>query len=394
MPDLSFGLYSGYLNITGTSKRLHYVAALSQNDWQTDPVILWFNGGPGCSSMVGWAQEHGPYVVNDGQENFVKNDYSWNKEATVIYLDSPAGVGYSTCWNLSECDFNDDNSAADNLDAFLTLMTKTLPQLQGNDLYIAGESYAGIYVPKLAKLMDDYIANKTGPYLPKLKGIIVGNPVTDYKYDGKPAQFEMAYWFGLIDDVLYKTVKAKCDLSYWDFDAGNLSPECKNWMNQFNSLIVSINHYDFLGKCYIEPTPSNPGKLRFSKTERILSEQARPEYYFTEDQYTSFISTPFGEKEGLENMIPCVFTLPIYYYLNNRTVMNALHIPATFDKWQFCLDRGDLSYTKSRNGSIEIYSQLRGKYRMLVYSGDTDGVVSTYGTKAWINQKLAWPVTS
>jgi len=79
MPDLSFGLYSGYLNITGTSKRLHYVAALSQNDWTTDPVILWFNGGPGCSSMVGWAQEHGPYVVNDGQDNFVKNDYSWNK---------------------------------------------------------------------------------------------------------------------------------------------------------------------------------------------------------------------------------------------------------------------------------------------------------------------------
>lgn len=128
--------------------------------------------------------------------------------------------------------------------------------------------------------------------------------------------------------------------------------------------------------------------------ERILTEQPRPEYYFTEDQYTSFISTPFAEKEGLTNMIPCVFTLPIYYYLNNRTVMNALHIPATFDKWQFCLDRGDLSYTKSRNGSIDIYSQLRGKYRMLVYSGDTDGVVSTYGTKAWITQKLAWPVTS
>ena len=48
--------------------------------------------------------------------------------------------------------------------------------------------------------MDEYIINNTGPYIPKLKGFIVGNPVTDHSVDGKPMQFEMAYWFGLIDD--------------------------------------------------------------------------------------------------------------------------------------------------------------------------------------------------
>lgn len=150
MPDLSFGLYSGMITITGTKKQLHYVAALSQGNWQTDPVILWFNGGPGCSSMIGWTQEHGPYVMEDGTQTFVKNDYSWNKKANVIYFDSPAGVGYSVCGDINECDFDDDNTADDNLNAFLTLMTVNLPQLQSNDLYLAGESYAGIYVPKLA----------------------------------------------------------------------------------------------------------------------------------------------------------------------------------------------------------------------------------------------------
>ncbi len=110
----------------------------------------------------------------------------------------------------------------------------------------------------------------------------------------------MAYWFGLIDDKLYKTVKAKCNLSYWDFDAGLLSPDCKNWMNTFNSLIVSINHYDFLGKCYIEPQPSRDlngeqaetwkTKPRFSS--RILKDDHQM-MYFTEDEYTSFVSTPF-----------------------------------------------------------------------------------------------------
>ena len=68
----------------------------------------------------------------------------------MIYFDSPAGVGYSICGEVDECDFNDDNSASDNLNAFLTLMNTNFPQLKQNDIYIAGESYAGIYVPKLA----------------------------------------------------------------------------------------------------------------------------------------------------------------------------------------------------------------------------------------------------
>jgi carboxypeptidase C (cathepsin A) len=49
--------------------------------------------------MLGWTQEHGPYVIEDGDTKFTKNMYSWNKEASVIYFDSPAGVGYSVCGN-------------------------------------------------------------------------------------------------------------------------------------------------------------------------------------------------------------------------------------------------------------------------------------------------------
>jgi carboxypeptidase C (cathepsin A) len=49
--------------------------------------------------------------------------YSWNKEASIVYFDSPAGVGYSICGNKGECNFNDDNTADDNLQALLSLMT-------------------------------------------------------------------------------------------------------------------------------------------------------------------------------------------------------------------------------------------------------------------------------
>jgi carboxypeptidase C (cathepsin A) len=51
--------YSGYLNVS--SSHLHYLLVLSENNPSTDPVIVWFNGGPGCSSLDGYVYEHGPF---------------------------------------------------------------------------------------------------------------------------------------------------------------------------------------------------------------------------------------------------------------------------------------------------------------------------------------------
>ena len=86
--------YSGYLNASET-KRLHYVYAESLNDPETDPVLIWFNGGPGCSSMLGFMQENGPRVINDGEDYLITNKDAWNTNANVIWLESPAGVGWS-----------------------------------------------------------------------------------------------------------------------------------------------------------------------------------------------------------------------------------------------------------------------------------------------------------
>lgn len=96
----TYAAYSGYLegrqNAQGiTDVHLHYVFLESQDSPKDDPLVIWFNGGPGCSSMLGFAQEHGPFVNNDGKNNFVPNEWSWNKRANMLYLEMPGGVGYS-----------------------------------------------------------------------------------------------------------------------------------------------------------------------------------------------------------------------------------------------------------------------------------------------------------
>ena len=231
-PDLSFGYYSGYINITGSSKRLHYVATLSQNDPTTDPIIIWFNGGPGCSSLIGLMQEIGPYVYNDGEYNLTKNDWAWNNFANVFHLENPAGVGFSVCPVQSECIFDDNNSGDDNLDAVLQLL-QLFPEINKNDVYLAGESYAGVYIPYLAIRLDQYLTEKAGDataYKPSFKGFAVGNGVTDWVYDAQPATSEMVYWFGIVPEDLYEKSKANCNYSYFDFIYENLSDECAGYV--------------------------------------------------------------------------------------------------------------------------------------------------------------------
>lgn len=76
----------------------------------------------------------------------------------MLYIEAPAGVGYSFCLDKYECtNFNDDNSAYDNLLALLYFFEEKFPERKHNPLYLSGESYAGIYVPYLAYELDKYI---------------------------------------------------------------------------------------------------------------------------------------------------------------------------------------------------------------------------------------------
>ncbi len=78
--------YSGYLDVDNKTTHMHYFFFPSQRDPSTDPVLFWFNGGPGCSSLLGALYEHGPFILNDAFGQMIYNKYSWNQKANVVYI--------------------------------------------------------------------------------------------------------------------------------------------------------------------------------------------------------------------------------------------------------------------------------------------------------------------
>jgi serine carboxypeptidase-like clade 2 len=85
-----------------------------------------------------------------------------------------------------------------------------------------------------------------------------------------------------------------------------------------------------------------------------------------------------------------VYGAPLLTYLNDPKVRKSLNIDATAPQWDLC---ASVDYTQSKTGSIDVYTTLKNKYRMLKYSGDTDGSVPTQGTLDWIRD-LNWTVTA
>ncbi|RYH25297.1 hypothetical protein EON65_15590 [archaeon] len=68
--------FSGYLNLT-SGTHLHYWLVESENNPATDPTVVWFNGGPGCSSLDGFVYEQGPFEITSDGTKLSPREYRW-----------------------------------------------------------------------------------------------------------------------------------------------------------------------------------------------------------------------------------------------------------------------------------------------------------------------------
>ncbi|EEB95565.1 hypothetical protein MPER_05445, partial [Moniliophthora perniciosa FA553] len=115
---------------------------------QDEPWLVWLNGGPGSSSQVGMLTENGPLQVK-GDFSIAGNNFSWDRLADAYWVDQPVGVGFSTA-DAEGYVFDEDQLGQDFV-GFLANLVKVFPSLATRPFHLTGESYAGVFIPYIAK---------------------------------------------------------------------------------------------------------------------------------------------------------------------------------------------------------------------------------------------------
>lgn len=370
--------YSGYLDATGT-KHLHYWFVESSNNPSTDPVVLWMNGGPGCSSDLGLLTEHGPFRVMRDGKTVVYNKYSWNQVANMLYLEAPAGVGFSYADDKNYTT-DDDLVSLDNYVALQNFFKK-FPEYRKNEFFITGESYGGIYVPTLsARVVDDKNFN--------FKGFAVGNGLSNDEMNDNSLIY-FAYYHGLIGDVLWGDIlKYCCDEKSvrCKFTENESKPGCSDALRKTQEIVSEggLNIYNLYGEC------KGQSGLNFdpvTKKMTFISLEVQQQHHPATRKKLEWLRM-FTDKSHLRETPPCIDASYVVTYLNNKEVRNQLHIPESVQTWDVCSAEVGLGYKRLYNTMKSQYlKNLSKKIRVLIYNGDVDMACNFLGDE-WFADDL------
>lgn len=406
---INFKQFSGYLpadDSDAPKKFIHYWFVESQSNATTDPLLLWLNGGPGCSSMLGLFTELGPFELNNDGKALSLNPYSWNKVANVLFLESPSSVGFSYSKSLINY-YTDDMTAQQNYAALKAFLRK-FPQYANNSLYLSGESYAGVYLPTLGKLVD------ADPNM-NLKGIAIGNGYLDSDKLRDSLIF-FAYHHGLVGKSTWDKITQHCcndgipDRQSCKFGGFGVSIPCR--VAQFEVLGAvhsGINPYNIYDKCY--GRDSELGVSFAKSSNRDLISRALLNMPFKLDDAVTE-QKPFNIFEPSENEAedrllgklvknykvspPCTDDHLLASYLNSPEVRQAIHIPVEVGSWESCsLIMYIMNYANRPGGlspEIKSLAQSSRNLTLLIYNGDIDSVCNFLGDEWFVDDLGLAPV--
>jgi len=336
---------AGYLNIDEVNGRNYFYWLIeSEKSPETDPLVVWFQGGPGCSSLDGLLSENGPFTPNaEGTLDSV--DLGWTKHANMLWVESPLNVGFSYSTDPKDRTTTDTKTAQLNYE-FLQRFLEVFPQYQGRDLWLTGESYAGVYVPMLANLI---VTNTSSALNQQFKGFMMGNPVLGCAAEGSDdLTLNILYWHGLVSYQHYaQWLQNDC--------AKKETQTCSNIMNSAINQVGEI--YQQL--VVINPTTGAPA----AKNQPSLDPDDLFQDFCTDNGTLNFAENLPNDCHPSGNLIT--------KYLNRADVQTAINVKPT--KWAICSNT--LNYESNVNSIIPYYKnvfQLRPDVKVLVYSGDID----------------------
>jgi serine carboxypeptidase-like clade II len=363
-------IYSGYVTLNASADRnIFYYFAQSEGNPASDPVVLFLQGGPGCASGIAFLTENGPLSVNPANPDpsspnctapsaaqtgidLIRNGWSWTRQANVLWIESPFGVGFSHSGVAEDYNNADDPRTADENYRFLQLWYELFPEFKSNEFVISGESYAGSYGMFLAQKIID---GSDVALAKRLGAIMLGNPVIScpyWKTFGNDMQIDIFYWRSMISlDMYMQWKQSNCSGT-----TANPPPHCQVLIDEISAM---PGVYD----------PDNLYSSDCSGNATLLVDPNRP----------GCVSIQTRRND----------------YLNRADVQSALHARVGTD-WQPCTNPPQLNYTTSWPNLLPIYERVksvRPDVRILLYSGTADvATVPGVGYTQPCIRQLGWPI--
>ena len=351
--------YAGFLQVDAERDgNIFYWLIEKPKDADKAPLVIWMNGGPGCTSMDGLFLELGPFRLDGAKVDQLKlNPYSWHNAANMLFIDQPVGTGYSY---TSRSDGYAKNDATINthitefLEKFFTLherYTSTDPATgarKSRPLFFTGESHAGHYIPNMmAHLLERNAALPKNGLSIDLRGAALGNPWIDpyHQYDAS----ELAHGLGFITKGQLNSLR--------EADA-----RCKNLLK--NGKLNQHVCFELLDHV-IDAASASGG-------HRLLMYDAR-----------KFVSRPGSFPPGHTDMEA---------YMNRADVRAALHATSSSkQRFQECADPPYLAlqHQDGLGATPALVTVLDKGVQVLIFTGQFDLVCNHLGVEALL-AALPW----
>ncbi|KAJ0046423.1 hypothetical protein Pint_05634 [Pistacia integerrima] len=357
---LPFKLETGYVSV-GDSE-LFYLFVESQGNPEVDPVLFYVVGGPG-------PLQFNQTDYTGGLPSLHLYPYTWTKTASIVFVDSPVGSGYSYASTAAGYVLSDSKFANQTYNFMRTWLNEH-PQYMLNRVVLATDSYAGIVAPVVVqKLLED---NKAGvePSI-SILGYISGSPHSDLDLEDND-KIPQAHQLGLISKAIYESAKDYCNGSYVDRVTTTISADCEEYLEIIDTLLEQINTEMVLApKCAtIEPKSDNDRRKR-----RFLNENSK-----------HYRLPPGANDYWCKDFAYLLSTI----WANDKGVQSALHVrEGTIQEWRRC----NLTLKSKANYDIDIRSNFdyhknltKTGIQVLLYGPDHDLVVPLISTEYWLTK--------
>ncbi|XP_066356932.1 serine carboxypeptidase 1-like [Miscanthus floridulus] len=338
---VDFDQYGGRVTVDADRGRalFYYFVEAPRHEAASKPLLLWLNGGPGCSSLgYGAMEEIGPFRVNNDSKTLCTNKHAWNNVANVIFLESPAGVGFSYSNTSSDYESSGDEKTANDAYLFLINWLERFPEYKGRPFYISGESYAGHYAPQLAVTILLLNAHNNSKTIINLQGILVGNPLLDNYWNSK-GLIDYFWSHGVMSDEVFENVSRNCGYSNNPDTDDSASSSCTDAWHVFDK--GEIDPYNIYAPVCVD-TPQGA----------YYPSSYLPGYDPCSDRYTSG-------------------------YLNHPEVQSSFHARPT--NWSLCVN---LTWKDAPDSMVPTLIWLISKgLPVWIFSGDFDAICPLPATR-------------